>query len=84
VLAPIFPGNALREKGRGEPAPCNMKLEIAATAALLLLAALDLAAAPEQVQETDAVDSTGGSADADDDAPHNRNLRRYTSSRVFW
>ena len=46
VLAPIFTGNALREKGRGEPAPCNMKLEVAATGALLLLAALDLAAAP--------------------------------------
>lgn len=46
VLAPIFTGNALREKGRGELAPCNMKLEIAAVAALLLLAALDLGAAP--------------------------------------
>ncbi len=46
VLAPIFTGNALREKGRGEPAACNMKLEIAAVAALLLLAALDLGAAP--------------------------------------
>ncbi len=46
VLAPIFTGNALREKGRGTLAPCNMPLEIAATGALLLLAALDLAAAP--------------------------------------
>jgi uncharacterized protein involved in response to NO len=46
VLAPIFTGNALREKGRGTLAPCNMKLEIAATGALLLLAALDLGAAP--------------------------------------
>ena len=46
VLAPIFTGNALREKGRGEPAPFNMKLESAAVGALLLLAALDLAAAP--------------------------------------
>lgn len=46
VLAPIFTGNALREKGRGTPAPCNMKLEIAAVGALLLLAALDLGAAP--------------------------------------
>lgn len=46
VLAPIFTGNALREKGRGALAPCNMKLEIAATGALLLLAALDLGAAP--------------------------------------
>ncbi len=46
VLAPVFTGNALREKGRGTPAPCNMPLEIAATGALLLLAALDLLAAP--------------------------------------
>lgn len=46
VLAPIFTGNALREKGRADLAPCNMKLEIAATGALLLLAALDLTAAP--------------------------------------
>jgi uncharacterized protein involved in response to NO len=46
VLAPIFTGNALREKGRGALAPCNMKLEIAATGALLLLAALDLGTAP--------------------------------------
>ena len=46
VLAPIFTGNALREKGRGTLPPRNMALEIAATGALLLLAALDLAAAP--------------------------------------
>lgn len=46
VLAPIFTGNALREKGRGELPPCNMKLEVAALAALLLLAVLDLGAAP--------------------------------------
>jgi uncharacterized protein involved in response to NO len=46
VLAPIFTGNALREKGRGELAPFNMKLEIAAVGALLLLAVLDLAVAP--------------------------------------
>jgi uncharacterized protein involved in response to NO len=46
VLAPIFTGNALREKGRSTLAPCNMPLEIAATAALLLLATLDLGAAP--------------------------------------
>jgi uncharacterized protein involved in response to NO len=45
VLAPVFTGNALREKGRGDQAPFNMKLEIAALGALLLLAALDLAAA---------------------------------------
>jgi len=46
VLAPIFTGNALREKGRGDVAPCNMTLEVAATGALLLLGAFDLAAAP--------------------------------------
>ncbi|NJD36004.1 MAG: NnrS family protein, partial [Betaproteobacteria bacterium] len=46
VLAPIFTGNALREKGRGALAPCNMNLEIAAVGALLQLAALDLPAAP--------------------------------------
>ena len=45
VLAPIFTGNALREHGRGTVAPCHMALEIAATGALLLLAALDLGAA---------------------------------------
>ena len=46
VLAPIFTGNALREKGRGDLAPRNMKLEIAAVGAVLLLAVLDLGAAP--------------------------------------
>ncbi|MDK9704146.1 MAG: NnrS family protein [Sulfuritalea sp.] len=46
VLAPIFTGNALREKGRGDVPLFNMTLEIAATGALLLLAVLDLAAAP--------------------------------------
>ncbi len=46
VLAPVFTGNALREKGRGEPAPLFMPLEIAAVGAVLLLATLDLAAAP--------------------------------------
>jgi uncharacterized protein involved in response to NO len=46
VLAPIFTGNALREKGRGDQAPFNMPLEIAATGAVLLLAACDLGAAP--------------------------------------
>jgi uncharacterized protein involved in response to NO len=46
VLAPIFTGNALREKGRGGQAPFNMPLEIAGGAALLLLAACDLGAAP--------------------------------------
>lgn len=46
VLTPIFTGNVLRERGRGELPPCNMNLEIAAVGALLLLAVLDLAAAP--------------------------------------
>lgn len=46
VLAPIFTGNALRETGRGEQAPFLMALEIAALAALLTLAAFDLAGAP--------------------------------------
>lgn len=46
VLAPIFTDNALREKGRGALPPAHMKLEIAAVGALLLLAILDLAAAP--------------------------------------
>ncbi|MCF8177376.1 MAG: NnrS family protein [Sulfuritalea sp.] len=46
VLTPIFTGNALREKGRGDVAPCNMRLEVVAVGAVLLLAALDLAAAP--------------------------------------
>ena len=46
VLAPIFTGNALREKSRADLAPRNMKLEIAAVGAVLLLAALDLGAAP--------------------------------------
>ncbi len=46
VLAPIFTGNALREKGRGDQAPFNMLLDTLAVAAVLLLAALDLAAAP--------------------------------------
>jgi len=45
VLAPIFTGNALREKGRGGQAPFIMGLEAAGLAALLLLAALDLAGA---------------------------------------
>ncbi len=45
VLTPIFSGNALREKGRGGQAPFNVVLEILAVAAVLLLAALDLAGA---------------------------------------
>jgi len=46
ILAPIFTGNALREKGRGDQAPFNMKLEIAAVGAVVLLAVLELATAP--------------------------------------
>ena len=46
VLAPIFTGNALREKGRGDQAAFIMKLDIAAVGTVLLLAGLELAAAP--------------------------------------
>jgi uncharacterized protein involved in response to NO len=46
VLAPIFTGNALREKGRGDQAPFDMRLEAACLAVVLLLAAFDLGAAP--------------------------------------
>lgn len=46
VLTPIFTGNALREKGRGEQAPFNLELEMLAVGVVLLLAALDLAGAP--------------------------------------
>ena len=46
VLTPIFTGNALREKGRGDQAPFNVELEMLAVGVVLLLAALDLAGAP--------------------------------------
>ena len=46
VLTPIFTGNALREKGRGEQAPFNVELDMLAVGVVLLLAALDLAGAP--------------------------------------
>lgn len=46
VLTPIFSGNALRETGRGGQAPFNLELEMLAVGVVLLLAALDLAAAP--------------------------------------
>jgi len=46
VLAPVFTGNALREKGRGDQASFLMPLEFAATAAVVLLAACDLGGAP--------------------------------------
>jgi len=45
VLTPIFSGNALREKGRGEQAPFNVELDMLAVGVVLLLAALDLAGA---------------------------------------
>ena len=45
VLTPIFTGNALREKGRGQQAPFNVELEMLAAGVVLLLAALDLAGA---------------------------------------
>lgn len=48
VLAPVFTGNALREKGRGEQAPFNLELEMLAVGVVLLLAALDLAGAPSR------------------------------------
>jgi uncharacterized protein involved in response to NO len=48
VLAPIFTGNALRERGRGDQASFVMPLEVAAVGAVLLLAVLDLAGAPAQ------------------------------------
>jgi uncharacterized protein involved in response to NO len=49
VLTPIFTGNALRERGRGDQAPFEMPLEVACMSFLLLLAALDLAGAPSSV-----------------------------------
>lgn len=48
VLAPIFTGNALRETGRGEQAPFLRGLDAAAVAALVLLAAADVAGAPSR------------------------------------
>ena len=46
VLAPIFTGNALREKGRGRQPPFLMPLEVAALVSLLALIAFDLGGAP--------------------------------------
>ena len=46
VLAPIFTGNVLREKGRGGQVPFDMKLETACLLAVLLLAGCDVGAAP--------------------------------------
>jgi uncharacterized protein involved in response to NO len=46
VLTPIFTGNALREKGRGDQAPFWMWLDVTAVGGVVLLAVLDLADAP--------------------------------------
>ncbi len=46
VLTPIFTGNALREKGRGDQAPFRLTLDVAAVALVALLAGFDLAGAP--------------------------------------
>ena len=46
VLTPIFTGNALREKGRGDQASFSIGLETLAVGIVLLLSALDLAGAP--------------------------------------
>ncbi|MBX3647481.1 MAG: NnrS family protein [Rhodocyclaceae bacterium] len=46
VLTPIFTGNVLREKGRGDQASFSTGLETLAVGIVLLLAALDLAGAP--------------------------------------
>ena len=45
VLTPIFTGNALRERGRGDQAPFVMALDAAAVAAVVVLAGLDLGGA---------------------------------------
>lgn len=46
VLTPIFTGNALRETGRGQQAVFCLPLDVAAVASVVLLAVLDLCAAP--------------------------------------
>ncbi|MCL4184120.1 MAG: NnrS family protein [Burkholderiaceae bacterium] len=46
VLTPVFTGNVLREKGRGDQAPFVFALDAAAVAVLVLLAMLDLGGAP--------------------------------------
>ena len=46
VLTPIFTGNALRERGRGDQAPFVMALDAAAVAAVVVLAGLDLGGSP--------------------------------------
>lgn len=46
VLAPVFTGNALREKKRGDAAPPSFALDALAAVSVALLAAADLAALP--------------------------------------
>ncbi|MCO5122294.1 MAG: NnrS family protein [Rhizobacter sp.] len=46
VLTPVFTGNALRARGRGDQAAFLLPLEVLAVAAIVLLAALDLGGAP--------------------------------------
>lgn len=46
VLTPVFTGNALRASGRGDQAPFIVPLEVVTVGAIVLLAALDLGAAP--------------------------------------
>lgn len=46
VLTPIFTGNALHERGRGDQVPFIYGLEVAAVLSVVLLAILDLVAAP--------------------------------------
>lgn len=46
VFTPIFTGNALREKRRGEQAPFLLWLDVAAVASVIALAAADLAGLP--------------------------------------
>lgn len=45
ILTPIFTGNALREKGRGEQARFSVPLEVAAVVTVVVLALADLAGA---------------------------------------
>ena len=47
VLTPVFTGNELRALGRGDQAPFVVPLEYAAVGAIVVLAALDIAAAPQ-------------------------------------
>lgn len=46
ILTPIFTGNALREKGRGQQARFSVPLEVAAVITVVVLALADLGGAP--------------------------------------